>query len=315
MVHTRRTSHYRRVVHGILIISLLAAGGCSVRTKAVSALADALSNNNSLVFTGESDPVLVKESFPFILKAYETLLEQQPDNRALLTATGKAFTLYTFAFVQSPADMLTEERGRERDALYGRARMLYRRGRDYLFEALELTYPGIREALLKGKADSVLANVAVADTTELYWAGVAWMGQLTVGTPGLSAVFNLRKAAALVHRVLELHESYDKGAAHEALIAYYGLLPSSMGGDEEKARQHFQDAVALSDGSRARPYVMLAQSVALKNGDQQEYTSLLRKALAVDTDERTSDRLANIISQQTARTLLRRADVLFAEQQ
>ncbi len=309
---SRRYSFFSSAIAFGLCVTLLATSGCSVRNKAVSALAEALSGNTSLVFTGESDPVLVEESFPFILKAYEALIEQQPENRSLLAATGKAFTLYTFAFVQSPADMLDETRGSQRKAMQDRAKMLYQRGRDYLFDALELSHPDIRTAIIKGNADSALATVTIGDTTELYWAGVAWMGQLTAGTPGLSAVFNLRKAAALIHKVLELDETYDKGAAHEALIAYYGLLPKSMGGSEEKAREHFERAVALSDSTRARPYVMLAKSVALRNGDREAFEALLRRALAVDTDKRTPDRLANVISQQTARELLERADALFA---
>jgi len=70
--------------------------------------------------------------------------------------------------------------------------------------------------------------------------------------------------------------------------------------------------LALSKGCRARPYVNLATGVSLKKGDKAEFVDLLNKALAVDTRERTRDRLANLVYQGYARWLLANADSLLA---
>lgn len=287
-----------------LFVSIaLLCTGCSIRTIAVNALAGALSAEESLVFTGEEDPKLVAEAMPVMLKTYEALLERSPDDRELLTATGKAFTLYAFAFVQMPAERLPDDRGEERAEELLRARALYRRARDYLFTALDLAHPGFSDLAKKGKTDTALSMVTPRDTTALYWATAAWMGQLTAGKPGLSAVFNLPKAARLMHHVIALNDSFGEGAAHEMLVTYYGSLPESVGGSPEKARHHFEKAVAIAGGTHVRPYVALA-GVAAGEGNREEFERLLRTALEIDTERRTRHRLTNVIYQDMARWML-----------
>lgn len=295
---------------GLVFVALLCCG-CSVQKLAVNAISDALSAEGSLVFTGEEDPVLVGQSLPTILKVYESLLESQPDNRALLLSTARAFTLYAFGFVQTPADMMPKGERRTRE--HARAKALYRRARDYLFHALELQYPDFGTLAKKGKADSLLAQATLGDAPLLYWAGVSWMGQLTAGAPGLTAAFNLRKAAELLQCVDQLDSTFERGAVHEVLITYYGMLPTSMGGSVDEARARFDKAVRLSNGARVRPYVSMAD-VAAKAGDRTLFESSLHSALKVDTDTRTADRLVNVLNQQRARWMLDRIETYFPEE-
>ncbi|MBD3239393.1 MAG: hypothetical protein GF331_02320, partial [Chitinivibrionales bacterium] len=307
-VRSRVFVKYQRSV--VLFLSLMVlCAGCSVRSIAVNALSEALSADESLVFTGEEDPKLVAEAMPVMLKTYEALLERAPHDRELLIATGKAFTLYAFAFVQIPAERLPDSRADERMDELLRARALYRRGRDYLFTALDLEYPGFSDLTKKGKTDTALAMVTAADTTALYWTAVAWMGQLTAGKPGLSAVFNLPKAARLMHEVIAFNDSFGEGAAHEMLVTYYGSLPESVGGSLEKAREHFEKAVAIAGGTHVRPYVALA-TVAAREGNREEFEQLLQKALDIDTDHRTRHRLTNVIYQDMARWMLDNAETV-----
>jgi len=51
--------------------------------------------------------------------------------------------------------------------------------------------------------------------------------------------------------------------------------------------------------------------VALSAQDRHEFVSLLERALSVDPDADRSRRLANLIAQKRARTLLARVDELF----
>jgi len=297
----------------VTLAALLSAlTACSVRTAAIGALAEALGGDKTLVFTGESDLDLVASSLPTMLKVYEGLIEKAPDDPRLLTGAGRAFSLYAFAFVQAPADrMRAAEQTEEQKAMHKRARALYQRGRDYALAALETAHPGLTEAVLEGKGDSALAATTRADTTALYWAGVAWMGQLTVGKPGLPALMHLPRAAALVRRVLELDEGFGEGAAYEALITYYGLAPRTVGGDTVKAAECFDKALAISKDTHARPYVAMATTLAGRRSDRTRFDELLRKALAVDTRERDHNRLTNVVHQDIARWLAAEADRLY----
>ena len=84
-----------------------------------------------------------------------------------------------------------------------------------------------------------------------------------------------------------------------------------MGGSAERARAHYDRAIALSGGLRASPYVTWARSSAVARQARREYRETLEKALAIDPDASPPDRLLNLVSQRRARTLLERIDDFF----
>ncbi len=94
------------------------------------------------------------------------------------------------------------------------------------------------------------------------------------------------------------------------MIAMEGL-PLLLGGSPARAKEHFDRAVALANGQSAFAYLTLATSVAQPAKDRVEFEKLLRSALAVDVSQRPSIRLANLIAQRRARTLLSQIDKLF----
>jgi predicted anti-sigma-YlaC factor YlaD len=290
---------------------LLAGGGCSFKKITVNTVARALSGDESLVFNGEDDPELVGAALPFALKTYESLLEASPRNPRLLAAAGKVFVMYSFAFVQSPAEMMTEDHLARQKHELQRAKKLYLRGRDYLLAALNEAHPGFAGLVRQGRTDSALVSTTIKDTTLLYWTGMAWMGALNVDKNDIGLVVTMPQAIAFLSRVSELKETYGEGAIHEFFLSYYGGLPASMGGSEEKSRRHFARAVELSKGKKAGPYVALATTVCVRNQNLAEFRDLLHKALAVDVTRKDRYRLTNVIYQEKAGWLLDHADRFF----
>jgi len=114
----------------------------------------------------------------------------------------------------------------------------------------------------------------------------------------------------LFTRALELNEAWEGGTIHEAMIALESL-PALLGGSPARAKEHFERAVALSNGESAFAFVALATGVAQPAKDRREFERLLRLALAVDVSKRPSIRLSNLIAQKRARSLLAQADKLF----
>ena len=121
---------------------------------------------------------------------------------------------------------------------------------------------------------------------------------------------DLPAVRALLARALELDADYNRGAVHGALIILESL-PVEVGGSPQRAREHFDRAVELSDGLDASPYVSYATGVLQPSEERAEWERLLRLALAVDPDEDTSLRLLNLINQRRAQSLLDHADELF----
>ncbi|MBD3314480.1 MAG: hypothetical protein GF344_01725 [Chitinivibrionales bacterium] len=309
-----RYSHSVFGMNALMIAGLgmvIAFTGCSVKKVALGKVADALSGGGGNVFASDNDPELVADALPFALKTYESLLATLPNDADLLVATGKAFCMYSYAFVHMPSDTLPDKKLGKRLAGLKRAKKLYLRGRDYLLRACEVRYPGFRDLLDGRQTDKALAMTEERDTTMLYWTAASWMGAFTTDKFDMKLAVDMGKPVAMMERVLELNESYGQGSAHEFFISYYGSLPPSMGGSDDKAREHFERAVELSEGHKVGPYLSLATSVAVSNQNVTEYRSLLKKALAVDVDKHPSNRLANIIGQRKAKWLLKNIEDFF----
>ncbi len=294
----------------ILIVPLCIS--CSLNKTAMRMVADTLSSSTSgTTFTGEDDPELVGDALPFALKLYESLLEEVKDNPNLWLATGSGFIMYANAYVQMPADMLPDTEVETKSRMTARARRLYLRGRDYVLQGIEVTYPGFSASLDNDTYRARLGAMKPEDVPFLYWAGAGWMAAYAADPFDVNIGIGVKKAAAMMETALRLNESYNDGAIHDFFILYYGSLPQSMGGSEEKARYHFKKAVELSKGHSASPYVALASTVSVSNQNVNEFTELLNKALAVDVSKKTGNRLANIITQRKAKWLLDHRDDRF----
>lgn len=300
----------RNVLIFTFILGILLATGCT-SSRMAAGMADALSGDEVSVFATDEDPVLVGQALPFALKMYESLLQESPDHVPLLLATGKAFTLYAYGYVQTPAEHLPTDADGKRGEELERAKNLYFRARGYLFDALEQQHPGFRTSLAKGATDSLLASMTQTDTALLYWTGMSWMGAFSTAKSNLSLLMGVRKAAAMIMRVGELNPSFGRGSVDEFLISYYGNLPKSMGGSLEKAQEHFEKALQHSQGTKAGPFVTMATTVAAKSKDKPHFEKLLRKALDVDLDSYPPDRLVNALAQRNARWLLENSDRFF----
>lgn len=271
---------------------------------ALSATADA--------YARDDDPEFVRLGAPATLKMIEMLLETQPSHAGLLMTACSGFTQYAYAFLQVEGEVLGPARAAEAAELRGRAGKMYARARDYCFDALNLEHDNLSRVLVQEprNAPSALAAATRADVPALYWSGAAWAGELSVADWPLTRLGELAAASALLRRAEALDETWGEGAIQEAMIALEGL-PRLMGGSPDRARQHFDRAVALAGGQSAFAYVTMASSVSLPAGDRAEFERLLKQALAIDVSRKPSIRLANLIAQKRARFLLATADRLF----
>lgn len=304
----------RRGASTALVTLLLvsgAAAGCSVRKLAVGTIADALAAGGD-VWAADDDPQLVGAALPFTLKTIEGLLAQDPENADLLLAAASGFTQYAWGWVQLPAQRLQDADYGESQRQMARARRLYLRARDYGLRGLELRHRGFAERIAR-EPDAAVTPLGREEVALAYWTGAAWAGAIAAGKDQPELLADLPAAQALVRRVLEVDETWNAGAAHEVSISLAAALPAAMGGGAERARQHFERAVAIAAGRHASPYVALAEAVAFPAQDRAAYDELLQQALAVDVDAEPAWRLANLLAQEQATWLLEHADDRFLD--
>jgi TRAP transporter TatT component family protein len=295
------------VLPGTAVLLIAVTAACSPKKMGISRMADALSST-ATSFTRDNDPEFVRQAAPSTLKMVEMLLDQEPTHAGLLMTACSGFAEYSYGFLQSDADAGDPSSGSTRD-LRARAAAMYDRARGYCLRALELRHRGFSELIRKDPKSSLSAATR-EDVPALYWTGVAWGGALTTSDNPLAHVGDVAIVRALFTRALELDEAWESGAIHEAMIALEGL-PLLLGGSPVRAKQHFDRAIALSNGQSAFAYLTLATSVVQPAKDKVEFERLLKAALAVDVSQRPSMRLANLIAQRRARSLLGRIDKLF----
>lgn len=295
----------------VLLLAFAAASGCSIKKIAVNKLGDSLASGGT-TFTSDDDPDLVGEALPFSLKLMESLLAESPQHRGLLLAASSGFTQYAFVYVQQPAEEIEDQDLAKADYLRVRARHLYLRARNYGLRDLEITHRGFERGL-REDAKAAVRKTGPKDVPLLYWAAVSWGAAISVSKDDPEMIADQPIVETLIDRALELNPDYDFGAIHNFLISYEAVRRTASGDFAPRSRKHFQRAVELTSGQSAAPYVALATAVSISQQDQEEFESLLKKALAVNPAARPEWRLTNIVMQRRARWLLSREDELFVK--
>lgn len=301
-----------RAASAAALAAALAAslGGCSIRKTAVNKLGDALAETGAN-FAADDDPELVGQAIPFGLKTMEGLLEEAPKHEGLLLATASGFVQYAYGWVQMEADLVEAKDFARATELRGRAQKLYLRARDYGLRGLEVDSPGLRDALARDPK-AALARTKREHVPLLYWTAMAWAGALSLKVNDSELSADQALVEALARRALELDEGWALGSIHEFFISWESAR-SSIGGSLEKAKGHFDKALAFSAGRRAFPYLTYAESVSVAKQDKAGFRDLLEKALAIDVSRKDDQRLANLLAQKRARFQLGRVDELFVE--
>ena len=292
-----------------LILVGLLMQGCSVQRFAVNRLGDALAGGGD-TFSSDDDPELIKAAAPFSLKLMETLLAESPRHEKLLLATACGFMQYGYAFVQQDADKAADIDFAESERLNRRARHLYLRARNYALRGLEVRHRGIVNKLRQDPVEA-LRVARKSDVPLLYWTAASWGAAISVSKDDPDLIADQPIVEALIDRALELDAEFGSGAIHAFLISYEMARQGAEGLAEDRSREHFLQAVAMSQGQLAGPYVTFAESVCVQQQNVDEFTTLLEKALAIDVDARPEWRLENIIMQRRARWLLSKTDELF----
>lgn len=292
-----------------VLLALILAPACSLKTMAVKTVANTLSDTGD-VFTRDEDPELVRDATPFALKLYESLLESVPTHVPLLVATCGSFTQYAYAFVET--DALVATRREEVAALRDRALKLYLRGRGYCLRAMDARFGmGTGEALLRDPVAAV-ARAKREDVPLLYWTAASWGSAISLGLDRPDLAIDLPTVRALAERALALDPAWSRASLHELMITL-DSLPEALGGSPDRARQHFKTAVEMQKGLSPGPYIALAAGVSVPAQDKAEFERLLEEALAIDPEKDPSNRLVILITQKRARAMLDHIDQQFSQ--
>jgi hypothetical protein len=276
----------------ILPLLLLLPGCATLARSATTRFAEDLSN----AILDQNDVATVRDGAPAYLLAMDGLIEGDPESATLLLSGARLYGAYASAFVADEARM---QRLWERALGYGR-------------RALCVEMPQPCEALDRPFDEFVasLATVGSEDVPTLYGFGVAWAGWVQANAGDWRAVAQIPKLEALMQRVVELDASYDHGSAHVYLGVLFTQRPASLGGQPERGREHFEQALAISERRNLMTQVLYARHYARLVFDRPLHDSLLREVMDADP-QAPGLTLANTLAREQARRLLDDADDYF----
>lgn len=277
--------------------------GCFIKSMAVDSVADGLAGQGD-TWSSDNDPQLVGDAVPFSLKFMESILAATPRHVGLLTTLCKSFTEYSYAFVQSNAETIEDEDYPKSKDMKTRAKKLYIRARDYGLRGLDVRHDHF-SGMLKKDPKSTAAKTNKDDVDLLYWTGISWIAAINMDKNDMDLLAERAEAEALIYRAYELTPDYDEGSLHTFFVTYEASKP---GGSLAKAKEQFKRALDLNHGQDASTYINYAENVDEAEHNQEEFTEMLNKALAIDVDKKPAWRLENLIYQKRARWLLSRID-------
>lgn len=266
---------------------VLGLSGCaSLVGNATARLAD---NLGKAVLDSE-DPATVRDGLPAYLLLLDGLIEGDPGNVDTLLAAARLNGAYAGNFTGADS---------------ARAQRLARKALALAQRATCLQEPRLCERLEGNPDDFASALAAVGDPRLplFYTLGTAWAGHIQAHREDWAAVADLPKVEALLQRVVAVDPGHDGGLALVYLGVLHSLRPEAVGGQPERGRAYFEQAIEASGGRNLYAKTLMAEFHARLVFDQALHDRLLREVLEADPRARGYT-LMNTLAQERARALL-----------
>lgn len=277
----------KRILSGVLLpILLWQLQGCS---SFVASQTGKFAGKLSSAIYNNSDVESVGQAIPTFLILVDGMIESAPKNPALLRTGAQLYDAYGGLFVD---DAVRKQRLSDRSIGYARAaicawRSPYCGWQDLDFQALEVA----------------VQQLGPKDISYAYTLAVSWLNWIRAHSDDWNALAQVAWPEKIIKRVLELDETHDDGMAHLYAGALATLLPPALGGKPDEGREHFERAIAISEGRNMMAKVVYAEQYARLMFDQPLHHRLLTEV--VEGDPNIEDYvLINTVAQRQAMTLL-----------
>ena len=256
----------------ITIFSLLILSGCG---QLVSNAKQEFAEDLSATMLQQNDPETVKQAVPAYLILVSSMIKGDPDNVELLISGSKLYGAYASVFV--------EDRGRKK--------RLSTISFDYAHHAFCVHKPAacnVRE-LSYYEFEQSLTKFNKEDVDVLFALGSAWAGWLQANSADWNAVAELPRIQAIIQRVLEIDPAINNGDAYLYMAVMQSFLPPAMGGKPELAKNNFEQAIKVSNGSNLMAKLLYAEKYARLVFDQELHDKLLKEVInaSIQNDELT----------------------------
>ena len=288
----RRNNARQRIILCLVIVPLLLSG-CSML---MSSAASDMMANLSRAIADNDDLKMVESGSPAYLLMIDSLILKDPENEKMLSTAATLYASYADLFVRDPE----------------RSKKMADKAMDYAERAVCVS--DSRACGLKGRPfeefDSIVRSMGKSRMPALFALGNAWARWIMVNKSDFNAIADIAYIETIMQQVVRLDPAYRDGAAHLYLGTLASLLPPAMGGKPEQSKEHFEKALALSEGKNLMARVLYAKFYARMIFDRDLHDHLLRKVMEADPAV-PGYTLINTWAQKQAAELLLSADDYF----
>jgi hypothetical protein len=238
----------------------------------------------------ENDLILAEQAMASNIKLLEGMVKGDPENKHLLLLTSQALSGYAMGFVEDDSP--------------DRARGFYLRAREYgsrvlrenskFLESENKPLEDFTEAVQLFNKD---------DLDALFWTAFAWAGWINLSLNDPLAFVELPKVQVMMQRVLDLDESYFFASAHLFFGSVWGTKPKMLGGDPDKAKEHFEKNLRITEGKFLLAHIYYIKYYALKTYDEALFDQLLTYIKETPVDILPEFQLLNSMAKEKATRL------------
>ncbi len=299
----RHKIHRFQLAWALLLIAFCLSCGCTAGARSkmmVNSMKPLLEHMNTAA-RKNNDIKLVRDAMPAALVQMDGLVEASPDNKYLLATAAENYYAYSFFFVES-----TDKKAAEK---------LYLKARNYAFRALNQN-KAFKEAASGSLDDfsNALQTFEKEDVPAMYWAVSSWLAWMRIShSSGFDSVIDFPKIEAMMDRMLVLDETFNYGAVHILIGAYYASIPDTYGGIAEGADYHFEQAFDISDSKYLLWHVFYAQFYAFQVQDKQLYLDSLETVISAPDDLFPKEAFSNQMAKKMATQMREETDLLFLD--
>ncbi len=221
-----------RLTRAVLLTLLFASvSGCSWM---ISSAATNLADNLSAAILNQDDPELVRAGAPSYLLLLDSFIEGSPDDPDILAAGATLYATYGAVFADDEV----------------RSSRLTTRARRYALTAMCETYAASCnwDDATYDEFVASLAGVGPRQAEYLFTYGFASLAYLRAHSSDWNSLAELPHIEALFEHYLDISGDQVNGSVYTYMGILLTLRPPALGGEPERAREFFEQGIALTGG-------------------------------------------------------------------
>ena len=302
----------------IIVFGTLATSGCDIGKLTVNTTSKVLERGQpSLQMEGDYE--MARQAIPGALKTVESFWIVSPDNPRLTKILTEGYCQYGTAFVEDDWEVAKFKKDIEQIEYHNtRASHIFTRCLNYSLKTLGGRWQKEIFADDQNVVTKLIQDTGSGKRFPLLFAAQALGSLINHNLTRIEMIAYLPTVEAMLNRVVEMDTKNGppKNKAHAALpyVALgmiYTARGKSLGGDPDKGKAMFEQALKLTDNKFLLARTLMAYRVGLANNDRKFFHDQLKIVLETSPSVWPEQRLANEVAHRRARRYLSHEKDLF----